>query len=202
MGAAVAMAGCGGAADCGERRCVGGNLINGAAGTRRRWSRGGDCRPLALARGFKLEGSEQRIHRRDSRGRGGERPMRGLRRCGSGLRRCGSGLRRCRGGRGLRHACRSRGRRRRMRRSDGLAAGVTRQHDILVEALFARLFAPGRGRVLAAVAQVGERQRIALQRMAVSRQIHRAAVGENVLQLVSRHARPHPHSAGIHVHEW
>ena len=53
----------------------------------------------------------------------------------------------------------------------------------------------------AAPLDVGESERIAAQRLAVRRNMHGAAIRENLDQLIVRHARPVPDGAGVHVHE-
>ena len=48
---------------------------------------------------------------------------------------------------------------------------------------------------------VGQRQRVAGQRMSVGRNMHGAPVGEDPDQFLARDARPVPDGAGVHVHE-
>jgi hypothetical protein len=54
---------------------------------------------------------------------------------------------------------------------------------------------------MAMLLDVGEGELVAGQRPAVAWDVGGAAVGEHPQQLVARHARPHPHAAGIHVDE-
>ena len=53
----------------------------------------------------------------------------------------------------------------------------------------------------AALLDVGERQRIAGQRLAVGRNMHGAAVREHARQLIMRHARPVAYRADVEMHE-
>src|SRR5580704_742001 len=56
-------------------------------------------------------------------------------------------------------------------------------------------------RIVAALLDLGERQRVTLQRFAVARDLHGLAVREHTYELLVAHARPHPYAAGIHVDE-
>ena len=49
--------------------------------------------------------------------------------------------------------------------------------------------------------EVGERERIAFQRLAVGRNVDRAAVREHFRELIMRHARPVAHAANVEMHE-
>ena len=55
--------------------------------------------------------------------------------------------------------------------------------------------------IVAAALDIGQRQRIAGKRMAVGRNMHRAAVGKDLDQLIVRHARPVADRAGIEMDE-
>ena len=70
-----------------------------------------------------------------------------------------------------------------------------------VDAGCARGVERDRRRRAAALLEVGERERIACQRLAVGRNMDGAAVREHLGELIMRHARPVAHAADVEMHE-
>ena len=83
----------------------------------------------------------------------------------------------------------------------GGRAIVARHERVDIDAGIARRFERVRRRHGAALGDVGQRQGVAGKRLAVDRDLHRAAVRKYAGELFAGHARPHANAADVHMHE-